>query len=241
MKYILISIFLIMSTLSSAQSIGFGLFKTESVYKTEKNRIYPFPMLSLEFKEKYYINGLEAGAKYRLNDSTEVSGSVSYNLIGVDNKDLSGEYKYIDDRDAQLEFGVNINKALKKVNYSLKLRRDISNKSNGFYGSLGASRAFKFKKKFSLIPSIGFTWYDDRYMNYYYGVSDEESGRTSLNYEKPHNAMSTNISVRGIYAYSRKMMFSVMTGVEFLGKEFDTQLVDSNDQYILGAMVMYNW
>lgn len=160
-------------------------YKTE-IYKGVDNDYSAFPVLGYRNDK---VNFLGPFISYRLmqQDALEVTTLLRYNFAGYDSSDstfLNG----MDDRDPSLDFGLGL--SYKEHHWTTKFNalHDVMGSSNGFELNASLGKTFYFGPIF-IEPNVSLKYWDDQYVDYYYGVNSREAiagrdayfGRSALN------------------------------------------------------------
>jgi len=102
---------------------------------------------------------------------------------------------------------------------------DASGHSKGLQARVGLDKAFQFGRV-SLTPSLSATWYDSKYVDYYYGVSSAEALTTRARYSG-RSTVNLELSLRSRYMLSPVSALTFDLGATRLGGGItDSPLVD---------------
>ncbi|KPQ26437.1 MULTISPECIES: MipA/OmpV family protein [unclassified Halomonas] len=118
---------------------------------------------------------------------------------------------------------------------------DVSGNSDGQRFDLGLERTWEFGEHVMLTPHLGASWQDDKNVDYYFGVRDNE-----VRFDRPaysgESAINIEAGVRGVYQFDEH--HSVLIGVEVtsLADEIkDSPLVDRSTQNAVLAGYLYTF
>ncbi len=154
------------------QLMGAGIYTVPQPYEGIGTSIVPVPLANVSWK-RFYVYGVEGGFRWRERSLLGWRVFVSPRFMGYD----SGESEALDGmeaRDFSGDAGAGV--TLRPIPFilDLSLRTDILGKSGGEEALLDVdlllpSGAWLFR------PSAGAQWQSDEMIDYYYGVTRDES------------------------------------------------------------------
>ncbi|MDX3773862.1 MipA/OmpV family protein [Chromatiaceae bacterium AAb-1] len=116
------------------------------------------------------------------------------------------------------------------ANISAEFISEVSGDSEGSRFNLGLERTWRFGARFTLTPRIVVSWLDKKYVDYYYGVRENEV-RNDRSFYQGESAVSTEIGIRGGYMFNKKHLILLDIGVSSLASAIkDSPLVDSSTE-----------
>lgn len=241
MKKLLLLVMLSLSTLINAQSIGVGAVVSETYYKTQDSVTYaPIPLIDIKYKN-FFIKNTEIGLRLEATDYITIGTMLNYNFSGVKAKDLKAPYNGINDRDQQYEAGAFV----EFLNEGLSLRaafyKDISDTSDGSYYTITARNKFHLSRTLIFTPHISYSVYDDKFADYYYGISSEEALRTGLTAQESKAGKKLNIGLTTTMVISRNLSLGILANYNKLSDEFKTDLIKEDTFFTGGVFIMYMW
>jgi len=116
------------------------------------------------------------------------------------------------------------------VNVSAQWLFDLSGNSEGQSFEVGLDRSWVVGQHFVLTPSLGASWYDSNYIDYYYGVRSDEvrAGRGEYHGEA---GVSIDAGLQGVYQFNRQNAMMLDVKVTQLATEIeDSPLVDESTE-----------
>lgn len=117
---------------------------------------------------------------------------------------------------------------------------DVSGRSNGLQARLGIDKEFRLGR-FGLTPGISATWYDSKYVDYYYGVTSAEALATRAQYSG-RATVNTELSLRSRYMLSPQSALTFEIGATRLGSGItDSPLVDRSTTAKVGVGYLYRF
>ena len=209
---------------TSSWGLGVGITMTHRPYRDFDNKAAVLPLVTYEnkwvrvFGPSVDVKLPSAGpvafklnARYALNEGYESS----------DSSFLRG----MDDRKASVWLGASASWRTDLATLSAGWRGDASGESEGQQISLSAERSFRFGS-FGVAPRLTATWLDSNYVDYYYGVRDDEARAWRRQYDGK-SAVNTELALRGSYGLRPNQTVSLDVGITRLGASIrDSPLVD---------------
>jgi MipA family protein len=124
---------------------------------------------------------------------------------------------------------------------SSELQFDIINSNDAIKGRVELSKEWNITRNFSLTPEVAINWYDENYIDYYYGVADSETLPERF-YYKGESSISTEVALTGRYLLTPNHIFHLSYSVTFLGDEItDSPLVDRDMQSVVNFYYLYRF
>lgn len=123
---------------------------------------------------------------------------------------------------------------------ALEWMRDVSGYSRGQRVGISIEHAFDLGL-FELIPRLGATWLDRRYVDYYYGVRPQEARAQRLPY-RPGASVNVDAGLRAACRVAHRDWLFLDVGVDRLGAQIrDSPLVDSalQSRVVLGYVHVF--
>ena len=201
MKYILILLLILPQLFADNQktlTIGAGAYVQTQPYKNVDNILLPSPVIFFD-NGIAYIRWTRVGAYFLGTKNDDYSWGLSltaqprvYGYKANDSTDLAG----MDDRENSFEGGLAFSAKTDKAHIEIMALTDIMSRHESWVISSEVGYDFKFGE-LSLYPSFLVTYQSQKFLDYYYGVTNQES-ITSL-----HNAYSPNAGVQfGVQTYA---------------------------------------
>ncbi len=126
---------------------------------------------------------------------------------------------------------------------TLSATQAISKRERGLLAKLSMAHPWALSEQLRIVPSIGVTWANAKYMNSYYGVDAGQSSRSGLAQHSPSSGFR-DVSVRLAVNYDLSRHWSVIGGVgasRLLGDAADSPLVKEKTQVSGVAGVAYSF
>jgi outer membrane protein len=124
--------------------------------------------------DRFFFLGNRASYALVRGKHLTLNVNARYQAGVLDNED-EPEFYSLNSRVGQLEAGFGLNALTPVGLFTTRINGDVSNKSNGYLADATWFLPY-YRNGLLIMPSVGFTWYDSNYSNYYFGgVSAEES------------------------------------------------------------------
>lgn len=222
-------------------SAGLGFSYVESGYLDADNKVWPFPALNIE-NEHFYIHGFEAGTFLLKTDRQRIKAGISYMPMQFDPDDSDNvRVRGLDKRDASLfaNLGYSIRGEWGMVLASVSA--DISGESDGFMSDVSYMKRFNFGE-WGITPQIGMTYTDDKFNEYYFGVSRSEHIRTGFAQYTPDADVSPYFRVLADWQLSNNWSFFAETSVRIHSEEAkDSPIMDKDTMTSIGCGISYHF
>lgn len=225
-------------------SLGVGVISEQKPYTGIDREYMPLPLI--QFENKYvHIFGPQIGLKLPgldISDSQRLDFSIvgKYDGSGYKAKDapiLDGMSK----RKSGFWAGAEAEWKNDVVDVKATWLADVSGNSKGQTFSLGLERSWHFGGSMMLTPRVEATWYDKKYVDYYFGVRDSEAraGRSAYTGKA---GTGIEVGVRGVYLFDQRHSMFLDVGISSLPKGIkDSPLVDrsTENRVMLGYMYRF--
>ncbi|WP_296201855.1 MipA/OmpV family protein [Psychrobacter sp. UBA3962] len=220
--------------------LGVNLRWNNSAYDLDDNDVSVLPSIFFD-NGKYYARGNQIGT-YLVNDgSNEVLAFVQPGGPSFDPDDAKGDLAQLDERKWSGLVGASYMRTTPIGGFKAQLSTDVAGRSDGTVARL-SYLAKLTPGKWTIYPSAGLEWVDSNYNEYYYGISQKEADKTSLDRYKPDSSISPYISVNGTYAINKDWDLFLGQSVNFLADEQrDSPMVDDRVDYKTTLGVLYQF
>ncbi|HDX8381088.1 TPA: MipA/OmpV family protein [Aeromonas salmonicida] len=229
---------------SSSWGLGLGISSVQKAYVNIDRDYQPIPLIT--FDNKYIqISGPELAFKlpsYHISSSSKLNFSIigKYEFDGYKQDDadiLNG----MEDRDGGFWSGFKAEWANSLANISAEYISEVSGDSDGNRFNFGVERTWHFKERFMLTPRVLVSLLDEKYVDYYYGVRQNEVN-TNRAYYSGEAGVNIEVGARGGYMLKQKHFIFLDVGVKSLASEIkDSPLVDSSTENSIALGYIYNF
>ena len=213
---------------------GFGVSASQDVYAGFDNRIVPIPIIGYA-GEKLRVYGPFVSYQMFQREGLTIDAQLVPVFAGYEESD-SFIFEGMEDRDFSFAAGISATYNTQSWTYSLSTNADMLGKYDGFQATARIGKQFRING-FLIEPSIGLSFQDSNYVDYYYGVRPEEVSAFRGLYE---GSSATNTEVR--IAVSTGKFLGGMTRVDVGATFFDSSISDSpltDDDTALSATLVY--
>lgn len=124
---------------------------------------------------------------------------------------------------------------------SAEVLADASGNSKGQRATLGLERTFRLGQNVMLAPRASATWLSKKYVDYYYGVRDNEV-RTDRPAYLGQSGVNAELGARATYRFNASHSMFLDVGVTSLAKEIkDSPLVDRSTENRVSVGYLYRF
>jgi outer membrane protein len=192
----------------------------------------PIPYWDIDYKHRFFSNGLDFAGVYLLNDDTwKVGSELTYDLTERREKD-DDRLKGLGNVKSAIRAKVFAEYTLSFFNLSAEVAQDISGHKQGMLIALDATFTIPFTKRWFFSLGPGITWGDKQYVETFFGVTQTQSVRSGL---PPFNAESgvadihLNIATR--YSITNHWAATGMFNpARLLGRSADSPITETKNQ-----------
>lgn len=229
---------------SSSWGLGVAAISSQKAYTDIDRDHNVLPILAYE-NSYFRLSGPELSIKlpsYAFSDSNRLNFSIigKYEFSGYEQDDakiLNG----MEDRDGGVWTGLKAEWQNSFADISAEYITEVSGDSEGSMFNFGIERTWHFKEQFMFTPRVVVSWFDDKYVDYYYGVRENEVN-TSRAYYQGEAAVNFEIGARGGYMFKQKHFMFLDVSVTSLASEIkDSPLVDSSTENRVFLGYIYNF
>lgn len=179
---------------------------------------------------RWYIEGAEAGVYGYKDAKNQWRGTLGYDSRSFSAKDAdTPALRRLDDRDWSVMAGTSYMKITPYGGFKGQVETDILGRSDGTAVSLAHLSKFKLMdNKVTVYPELGVKWYDDKYNDYYFGVSQQEAVKSGLPQYNAKADISPYFNISANYEFNPHWSGFISQHLEYLGDEQkNSPLVDS--------------
>lgn len=216
--------------------LGIGAMSKQKAYAgyDRENKVVPIPMVRFE---NQYVRVSGPGVEVKL-PTVRINEAHKLKFAIVGRYDFSSGYEADDsprlagmsERKGSFWAGAKVAWENDLANVTAEWAGDASGHSKGQLLSLGIDRTWRFGNHVMLTPRLSATWQDSKYVDYYYGVRNEEA-RVGRAVYHGDGGMSARLGVRGVYRFDRHHSVLLDVGVTSLASEIkNSPLVDRSTE-----------
>ena len=231
----------------SGWSLGIAALTDQRAYTDFDRETIAFPFVSFENK---YLRWFGPTLDFKLpgitfSESQELNFNISldYEFDGYD-KDQADETLVLNgmgERKGGLWAGAKLEWRNPLVDTSLKWMGDASGNSKGQKISLGLEKTWFLGPQVMITPHVTATHFDEKYVDYYYGVLENES-RTGRPEYIGEAGLNVSYGLRAAYLFNQNHSMFVDLAATSLSNEIqDSPLVDSSTENSVFFVYMYSF
>ncbi|SON53252.1 Outer membrane protein OmpV [Vibrio tapetis subsp. tapetis] len=184
-----------------------------------------------------------AGINYRFYSTQsqifQLSTFVAPGGLGYSADDASS-LKGMDKRKMSLDLGLNLDVVLGDGTISTSIRRDVTGASKGLQSSLAYYHPFAMGSV-DLVPFVGLSYADSKYVDYYYGVKASEKTASRAAYSGKGGA-AYHLGYKLVFPINENINISQTTKYTRLGSNIsDSPIVKSSNQWVTSLSVSYHF
>lgn len=224
--------------------LGLGVMSQQAPYTDIDRDTTPIPLL---YVENQYIRVFGPEIEFKLpslnlSDSQQLDVGIvaQYDGSGYEQDDapiLNG----MNERQDSVWAGAKVVWSNSVADVGAQWLTDVSGHSDGQRFNLGVERTWRFGEHVMLTPRLGASWQDEKSVDYYFGVRDDE-----IRFDRPaysgESATNIEAGVRGVYRFDQH--HSVLMGVEvtsLAGEIKDSPLVDRSTENSVFLGYLYHF
>lgn len=175
---------------------------------------------------RWYIEGGEAGFYAYKSKTDHARLGFVYDGQSFDPKD--SDYQALDKRKPSILAQVSYTKITPIGGFRLKVAHDALGNHNGTTISLSHISRFQHQKT-TVYPSLGLTWYDGNYNDYYYGINTQESVRSGIAPHQVKASISPFVSLMANHALNHRFDVFVQGRAEWLSDKQKQSPITDDD------------
>ncbi len=224
-------------------ALGVSFSVEQNSYTGGENSVTAYPYLT-SFRDSAFtddwllIREGDVGIRWVSKSNWELGLVGRMQTLGLGTSDAP-ELRGLDERKWGLELAPIVGWRGWPVHINLKTYTEILGNHNGLISQLAFSLPRERERGY-LVPSVEFIHQSKDYANYYYGVSQSESGPFRPAYQVG-DAFNTALKVRWGYEVTKKWLLSGSVGLEFLDSAISSSpIVSKNEIWSANISVAYN-
>ncbi len=236
MKYLLL-IVLIFSTLIAEEkkqkvTLGLGPYIQTQPYKNVDNIVVPSPVIFFD-NGIVYVRWSRAGIYFLGNKTDDFSWGLSATfqprVYGYTSSDIPG----MDDRKKTLEGGIAFSMKIDKAYMETMLLTDVLDRYEDLIFKTEIGYDFEFEK-FSIYPSAIIVYQSSSFIDYYYGVKQEEVATSGFTQYSPGDGFQLGMQTYIKYPFTEKFSALVNLRVDRIANEATSSPIVEKDYIYSG-------
>jgi outer membrane protein len=179
---------------------------------------------------RLYIEGSEAGVYGYKDANNEWRLTASYDGRAFDPNDSDhAAIKHLDERKWSALIGSSYMRITPYGGFKVQAETDALGRSDGTTAKIAHLSKFKaMDNKLTVYPELGLQWYNDKYNDYYFGVSQQEAARSGVSRYQADSSVNPYFNISASYNFTPRWSGFVSQHLEYLSDtQKDSPLVDS--------------
>lgn len=242
---------------STAQAGGGTYIRNGNIYTKENTWIAEAGVAGATdlLKEQKHNASPLLNFGYHGEDLNVDFGSANYRFLGSNNdmlnmsfffassglaydQDDSPKLSKMEEREISFDMGLNADLHLSQGTLSTYFQHDVSGTYKGYITGINYFYPMTLGRA-DIVPFVGISYVDEDYVNYYFGIRDNE-----VNAERPayqgRGDVTYNLGYKFVMPLSDNWSLTQTTAYARLGDNIsDSPIVDSANQWTVGATVAY--
>lgn len=220
---------------------GIGVAVLPKTSGSDEFRVLALPIINANYGDRFYINALQAGIWLVDSDDKRLRfGIAAQARFGWDAED--GKLtRGMQDRDFTFDLGPAIRWQTEYGTFNAQWGFDVGGASNGQTVELQYIKNLIRDQKFKLNGSLGMTWNDHKFNDYYFGVGVQEATSSRPVYSAG-SGTEFKVGINGSYATGKDSYVLFGTSVTRLSdQQADSPIVETRMQPFayLGYSIAY--
>jgi len=197
---------------------GIGVAVLPKTSGSDEFRVLALPIINANYGDRFYINALQAGVWLLDSDDKRLRfGIATQARFGWDADD--GKLtRGMTDRDFTVDLGPTVRWQTDYGTFNAQWAFDVGGASNGQTVELQYIKNLIRDKKLKLNGSLGVTWNDHKFNDYYFGVGSNETSQSRPAYSAG-SGTEFKVGVNGSYAVGKDSFVLFGTSVTRLSDE----------------------
>lgn len=222
-------------------TIGAGVHMTKIGYLDTDAEAMIVPAIDVE-NDLFYFKGFEGGAYLVKTPTQRVTAGVTYMPFSFDPDDSDdSRMQKLDKRKGSLFATVGYTMMGEWGMVHAQLSADVMSKSEGWMADVSYLKHFQFGQ-WGLTPQIGATWTDEKFNNYYFGITQAEATRSGLHAYEADGGVSPYVRLMADWQFANNWKFYAETSLRAHSKEItDSDMMEDKVMTSVGCGVSYTF
>ncbi|MCH8502620.1 MAG: MipA/OmpV family protein [Aliidiomarina sp.] len=180
---------------------GAAYVSSKQNYRGLKSDSIAVPFIGYE-SERVYLRGLTAGWIAHRSRQQQIAVTLNAELFRFRPQETNdAQMQQLDRRNLSFTLGLQHRYATRHGSFTTHVKTDVTSRHTGQLATFRYAYPLNRPgQAWQLSPEIGFNYFSQNYVDYYYGVSAEESMRSGLAAYRPSSAINPVIGLSG-YRY----------------------------------------
>ncbi len=151
--------------------VGLYMRSESSIYKNGKSETQVYPYIYYD-NGSLYVQGATLGYRFYRGGIT-LSSEIDIELGEGYEKDDNDFVSDMEELDTPIHAGLVMETELGPIDLSISAKTDISGSHKGYLAEIEASKEWSINRSWSVELGVNTSYYDKKYNNYFYGVSNQ--------------------------------------------------------------------
>ena len=220
--------------------LGLGVRAREATYAGDDSETIALPIIFFDSRW-VRLAGPDLDLKLGSVNDIEFSVRAKFALGDGYEADDADILRGMEEREASIWVGPSVTWENDIVDISLEALSDAMGNSEGQQALIKLSKNFRIGQRFIIEPSIGATWFSEKYVDYYYGVEAAEARIDRPEYEGDATVVS-NVNIRLTYGFDAHQSISLSAGVNSFDREIEySPLIDKDTEGRVSLAYLYRF
>ncbi len=244
MKYLLALLFSLTSLFAQEKiTIGLGPYIQSQPYKDVDHIVLPSPVFFYD-NSIFYVRWTRFGVYFLGEKSDDISWGFSLTAQprtnGYSAKD-SSHLNGMDEKKSSWEGGIAFSASFENSYIEMIYLRDLLNRYNSYIAKAEFGYSLEYDR-LSIYPSLVAIYQDRDFLNYYYGVTQDESQKSLHNFYTPKSDLKYAAQTYISYKIDEKFSAFFNARVDLLSSEAKNSPLINQDYYYSGiASLIYTF
>lgn len=172
-------------------------------YRGTNNRFYPVPAINYE-GDDFYFRTLMGGYYLWKDQNNKLSVTAGYAPFGFSpSNSYDSRMKKLSKRRGTMMAGLAYTYHDQWGMIRASLDGDVIDNSNGIVGDVAYLYSFK-QDNWTIVPGVGVVWNSANQNRYYYGISSNESRRSTLESYRPSDSFNPYVEISAKYDINKQ-------------------------------------
>ncbi len=233
-------------------SLGFMMNMKKLPYQGLDASFGLLPLIEVKYNQFFIqpniietTSGYEIGYTLYSDPQFLISAFAEYHFGGYEASRLAYPYSLgLEDKNSEFFFGAQalfIPESNPEFQLGIDLTRNFTN-SEGMKLRLFGQRYIPYTQDLFLIPGFSYVFLNDDYVNYYYGVNQNEAERIGILPYSRTSGHKFGAHIDILYSISPNLQFRSINAVEFLSNDIvSSPIVNSSINITLGLGIMFTF
>lgn len=213
---------------SNHLTLGLGIAARPQYQGSDDYEAEPIPIVDAQYGRFFVKTGEGIGVNI-IKTPTFTAGASIDIMLGYDEDDVP---EGIEELDSSLGARLFVSARFDGFVTTLAATQAVTESDRGLIIDAAVAYPLQATERFTITPTLGTTWANDKYMNSYFGIDSSEAAASGLNYYQPESGFKDiSARIRASYRITESVTVLGAVGVtHLLGDAADSPLVEKETQ-----------